>query len=206
MKEFFNFLKENDLTPNGHYVLYCMVNNLPIENVNYIYEQYKLFLSDYVSEEKDVVGNICYIPTKKAEHIVHESDVYICNLKVTKKVNKISFEDWEEKIKEYNEIFPKGKKSGSIAFRTNPKELYDKFKWFFAEYPEYTWDNVITATKMYAQEFESSCDYTYMQTSKYFIKKDDKNKVTTSTLATVCYNIAEGNTDNISSGTYYFGP
>lgn len=65
MKEFFNFLKENDLTPNGHYVLYCMVNNLPIENVNYIYEQYKLFLSDYVSEE-----NITTLATGEVVYVV----------------------------------------------------------------------------------------------------------------------------------------
>ena len=45
-----------------------------------------------------------------------------------------------------------------------------------------------------------------MQTSKYFIKKDDKNKVTTSTLSTHCYNIVEGNDEEISTGTYYFGP
>jgi hypothetical protein len=138
---------------------------------------------------------------------VHESEVYICNIKTIKKVSKVKFEDWEEKIKQYNELFPKGKKEGSsVSFRTNPKELYEKFKWFFQEYPEYDWDMVLNATEKYIKVFEEACDYTYMQTSKYFIKKDDKNKVTTSTLSTHCYNIAEGNNEDISTGTYYFGP
>jgi hypothetical protein len=65
---------------------------------------------------------------------------------------------------------------------------------------------VLTATEKYVKIFEESNDYTFMQTSKYFIKKDDKNRVTTSTLSTHCYNIVEGNDEEISSGTYYFGP
>jgi hypothetical protein len=45
-----------------------------------------------------------------------------------------------------------------------------------------------------------------MQTSKYFIKKEDKSKSVTSTLATVCYDISEGNDTEISTGFHYFGP
>ena len=208
MKEFYDFLKENDLTPNGHYVLYCMRYNIPIENINHVVEQYKLSLSGYVKEEYDSIENVkFYLLTKKAVHLVHESEIYICNIKQTKKVNKVSFENWEDNIKEYNSLFPKGKKKGSVvSFRTNPKELYDIFKWFFTEYPEYTWEDVLDATKNYLSTFEESCDYTYAQTSKYFIKKSDKNKVVMSTLATLIYNIKEGNNEEISSGTYYFGP
>jgi hypothetical protein len=46
-----------------------------------------------------------------------------------------------------------------------------------------------------------------MQTSRYFIKKDDKSKNTISNLAGICYNIAEGNDEDVSeSGYHYFGP
>jgi hypothetical protein len=147
-----------------------------------------------------------YVLTTKGLHLLKESeDILIRNKRIKK--NEVPFEDWQEKIIAYNNLFPKGKKEGSsVSFRTNPKELYDKFKWFFQEYPEYDWDLVLHATAKYAATFEESNDYTYMQTSKYFIKKDDKNKVTTSTLSTHCYNIAEGNDEEISTGTYYFGP
>ena len=207
MKEFYDFLNANELTPNAHYILYCMVYNLPITRVSYTSEQYKLSLNGYLTENKSEDGIIFYTITPKATHVVHESEVYICNLKTIKKVSKISYGDWEEKIKEYNELFPKGKRAGStMSYRTNPKELYDKFKWFFQEYPEYDWELVLKATTKYVQSFEESNDYTYMQSSKYFIKKDDKNRVTTSTLSTHCYNIVEGNDEEISTGTYYFGP
>jgi hypothetical protein len=83
--------------------------------------------------------------------------------------------------------------------------LYQRFVWFFTEYPEYTWEDVFVATKKYLAGFEASVDYTYAQTSKYFIKKDDKNKNIVSTLATMCYNIAQGNDDEIDSGFHYFG-
>lgn len=207
MKEFYDFLIKNELTPNAHYVLYCMVYNIPIVGIPYTLEQYKLSLNDYVNEHVAEDKTIFYTITAKAAHVIHESEVYICNIKTVKKVNKIDFKDWEDKIKQYNELFPKGKKEGSsISFRTNPKELYEKFKWFFQEYPEYDWDMVLAATEKYIKVFEESNDYTYMQTSKYFIKKDDKNRVTTSTLSTHCYNIAEGNDEELSTGTYYFGP
>jgi hypothetical protein len=207
MKEFYDFLIKNELTPNAHYVLYCMVYNIPIVGIPYTLEQYKLSLNDYVNEHIAEDKTIFYTITAKAAHVIHESEVYICNIKTVKKVNKVDFKDWEDKIKQYNELFPKGKKEGSsISFRTNPKELYEKFKWFFQEYPEYDWDMVLAATEKYIKVFEESNDYTYMQTSKYFIKKDDKNRVTTSTLSTHCYNIAEGNDEELSTGTYYFGP
>jgi hypothetical protein len=207
MKEFYNFLIKNELTPNAHYILYCMVYNIPIVGVSYTSEQYKLSLNDYVNENIAEDKTIFYTITAKAAHVIHESEVYICNIKTVKKVNKVDFKDWEDKIKQYNELFPKGKKEGSsISFRTNPKELYEKFKWFFQEYPEYDWDMVLTATEKYIKVFEESNDYTYMQTSKYFIKKDDKNRVTTSTLSTHCYNIVEGNDEEMTTGTYYFGP
>lgn len=207
MKEFYDFLFKNELTPNAHYILYSMVYNIPITGVPYTSEQYKLSLNGYLDEHKDPAKGVYYTINDKARHVVHESEVYICNIKTVKKVNKVDYKDWEENIKKYNEMFPKGKKAGSsISFRTNPKELYDKFKWFFQEYPEYDWEMVLNATEKYVKMFEDSCDYTFMQTSKYFIKKDDKNKVSTSTLSTHCYNIAEGNTEDISEGTYYFGP
>lgn len=207
MKEFYDFLSKNELTPNAHYVLYCMMYNIPIVGMPYTSEQYKLSLIGYLDEHTDPVKGIYYVINDKAKHVIHESEVYICNIKTIKKVSKTAYKDWEENIKKYNELFPKGKKEGSsISFRTNPKELYDKFKWFFQEYPEYDWEIVLTATEKYVKIFEESNDYTFMQTSKYFIKKDDKNRVTTSTLSTHCYNIVEGNDEEISSGTYYFGP
>jgi hypothetical protein len=208
MNEFFIFLNDNNLTPNGFYVLHNMVNKITSYNVNTYHEQHKLSLNGYLNENYDSVDDtLSYTLTKKALDVIKNSEVYFTSF--TKKVKSlVKFEDWQDNIKMYNELFPKGRKSGStMSFRSTPKELFEKFKWFFNEYPEYDWDLVFKVTSEYIDEFDEKGDYTYMQTSKYFIKKDDKNKVTTSTLANLCYNDLEGNNDDVSmKGTFYFGP
>ena len=62
------------------------------------------------------------------------------------------------------------------------------------------------ATKKYVKTFDEEGDYTYLQTAKYFIKKDDRNKNTTSTLGSICYMISEGEDFEIDKGHHYFGP
>jgi hypothetical protein len=143
--------------------------------------------------------------TDKGLLLIKQAEDILTKMKKEKK-KKVPFEDWEEKIAQYNDMFPKGRKMGStVSFRANPKELYERFVWFFTAFPEYGWDEVFDATKKYLASFEASMDYTYAQTSKYFIKKEDKNKDTVSTLATMCYNIAQGNDDEVDSGFHYFG-
>lgn len=208
MKDFFNFLNENDLTPNGVYMLYNMINGTMVYNINTSHEQHKLALYDYLNENYDSSTNsVNYTLTKKAKDVIKKCDDYFKISALKKAKNIVKFEDWEDNIKLFNELFPKGRKEGTtISFRSNPKELFEKFKWFFSEYPEYDWDLVFKVTSNYIDEFDEQSDYTYMQTSKYFIKKDDKNKVTTSTLANLCYAHLEGGEDVKIKGTYYFGP
>jgi hypothetical protein len=212
MKEIFHFLAKEKVSPNGWFVLHCMRDNyMIVEYVNHRYEQYKLEQSGHLEQNGSVIGH--YNITAKGFELLRKVDeIYVqaqgeSPRPKAVKQKKEKFEDWINNIIRYNELFPKGKKEGtSVSFRTAPKELYDKFVWFFSEYPEYTWDHVMEATKRYTEEFHKRMDYQYMQTSKYFIKKEDKNKTVTSTLATMCYNIAEGNDVEIDDGRYYFGP
>ena len=60
MKEFYDFLSNNELTPNAHYVLYSMVYNLPIKGIPYASEQYKLSLNGFLEEHKSEVQGIFY--------------------------------------------------------------------------------------------------------------------------------------------------
>lgn len=208
MNDFFNFLNENDLTPNGVYVLYNMINNVNAFNVNTYHEQHKLSLNGYLNENYDTTTeSVSYSLTKKATDIIKKCNEHFKTSVVKRSKNTIKFEDWQDNIKIFNELFPKGRKQGStVSFRSTPKELFEKFKWFFAEYPEYDWDLVFKVTSNYIDEFDEQGDYTYMQTSKYFVKKDDKNKVTTSTLANLCFSHLEGDEETKIKGTYYFGP
>jgi hypothetical protein len=213
MKEVFNILVKNKITPNGFFVLHCMRDNYLVVNfVNHKYEQYKLemngFLTSVVSEKETVykLSAKGFDLLKQVDEI-YKSEFQKSEKKETKKKKENNFDKWLPFITRYNEIFPKGKKKdSSVTFRTTPKELYERFEWFFENYPEYTWEQVIEATTRYAEEFDKSMDYQYMQTSKYFIKKEDINKTVTSNLATMCYNILENNFTDMDDGTYYFGP
>ena len=53
------------------------------------------------------------------------------------------------------------------------------------------WDEIIDATKMYVNNFESQ-NYMYMKTSQYFVAKTDKNKVKSSDLADYCDMVRDG--------------
>lgn len=209
MKDLYDYLVREGVTPNGLFILHATHNGYMYPNyVNFKHEQYRLSLSGYLVEVKSesTTYNTIYKITDKGLHLLRESTNIVAKMKPAKK-SEVPFSEWETKIQEYNEIFPKGKKDGaSISFRTNPKDLFDRFKWFFKEYPEYTWDDVLTATKKYVEAFEVSQDYKYLQTSKYFIKKEDKSKSINSTLATMCYNMKEGNDEEINTGFHYFGP
>jgi hypothetical protein len=61
------------------------------------------------------------------------------------------------------------------------KTLNESFRWFFETY-DYDWDTIIDATRMYVNEYRAN-DYMYMQTSQYFISKQDKHRVKHSALA-----------------------
>jgi hypothetical protein len=202
MENLFNHLVTTKVTPNGLYVLHATYNNYSHTNyVNFRHEQHRLQLYGFLKfDEKKG-----YLITPSGLHLIRECEKIVGKITNEKSKPKIPFTEWEENIVKYNELFPTGKKQGSsVYFRTSPKELFSRFKWFFLEYPEYSWDDVIFATKKYIEHHNESDDYTYMQTSKYFIKKDDKNKSTTSNLATLCYNIANGDTNDMNDGYFYF--
>lgn len=206
MKDLYDFLVRNKVSPNGLFVLHCAQNSYMYPSyVNYKHEQYRLEITGHLKEEKLELGTI-YTPTAKGEALLREADLILQRAKRSPKA-KVSYAEWERYITEFNSLFPKGKKEGtSISFRTNPKELMDRFVWFFKEYPDYTWQQVLEATRKYADTFDESTGYTYMQTSKYFIKKDDKTRSTSSTLANIIYNMIEGNDEEITDGYHYFGP
>jgi hypothetical protein len=206
MKELFTYLMANKITPNGLFALWTISEKVGYLNyINIVIELSKLERLNLITKIQCENNTCTYNITSKGRIILITAAKHMAS---AKKTNKVTMQEWESYIVTYNEMFPKGKKEGSaVGFRTNPKELLEKFSWFFEEYPEYSWENVLAATKSYTKEFEDKNDYTYMQTSKYFIKKEDKNRVVTSTLAQICYNISQGDDININNtGYHYFGP
>lgn len=201
MKKLYDYLVTQGVTPNGYYVLHATKHGYYHEKyVNIRTEQHRLSLSGHLLEEDSL-----YKLTSKSEDLLKSVDKL--QMQLAKKIKNVPYGTWTEEIQKFNDMFPKGRRDGStIAYRTNPKELHERFCWFFETYPEYNWEIVLEATRKYVGVVSEN-DVRFLQTSKYFIKKQDKNLEITSTLGSLCWNITEGNDNDISTeGYHYFGP
>lgn len=186
---------QNKITPNGWFTLWSLYQGIGYPGyINNGIEAMKLEKELFITNDFKITG--------KGLMIIKEAERIISQYKKT-----IDTTGWDEKIEEYNSLFPKGRREGSsVGYRCNPKELLKPFVWFFEEYSNYTWEDVFTATKRYIEKFETDGNYTYLQNAKYFIKKSDVNKNVVSTLADVVWTIKEGNDVAINDiGFHYFG-
>jgi len=80
-------------------------------------------------------------------------------------------EELKELASKMRELFPKGFKIGSSAWRGNVRELSIRLGKFYKLYGYYSPDKILDATKRYVQSFNG--DYTKMRILKYFILKHD---------------------------------
>jgi len=104
-------------------------------------------------------------------------------------------DDYDEKISQYLSIFPKIKLPSKKYAWVHPKNLETAFKWFFENY-KFDWDTILEATEKYVEEFRQN-NYLYMQTSKYFIRKQEGTEKTfVSTLADYCNAVQTGEMDS----------
>ena len=127
--------------------------------------------------------------TQDGINLIRDLDSYF---KVNKKKtdSQILGKSGNLNVNQYRNIFPAGKLPSGVPSRNNVKILTENFRWFFGEY-DYTWEEVMSATKMYVNEYREN-NYMYMQNSQYFISKQDKHRVKRSQLADYCDMIREG--------------
>jgi hypothetical protein len=130
-----------------------------------------------------------YKLTANAKAFVARLDSYF--IKAKKKTDiQLMGKAFSEQIKIYRETFPNKRLPSGKPARVNVKMLSESFRWFFETY-DYEWSDVVKATKMYVNEYRDA-EYLYMQTSQYFICKQDKHRVKSSTLADYCDMIRDG--------------
>lgn len=177
-----------EITPNDCYVLYCLSQKIKTPLVKTDQAMANLFHKGYIDIKQESGKNIVSI-TDKGVSLIEDLDSAF-NKKKLKANSTIMGKDYSTNIAIYREIFPAGKLPSGKPARTNIKALTDSFKWFFDSY-DYTWEEVIKATKMYVAEYKQK-NYLYMMTSQYFISKQDKNKVKRSELADYCDMIRDG--------------
>ena len=166
-------------------LLFGMKEKIQVKNINSLEEVKNLIAKGFVSKEEGSP----HVITNKGKLLITKYNNYF--VKAKKKTNiQLMGKDFNDKIEAYRKIFPAGKIPSGKPARQNVKTLCDSFRWFFEQY-DYTWEEVMKATSMYVNEYRNS-EYLYMQTSQYFISKQDKHKVKTSTLSDYCDMIRDG--------------
>ena len=183
MWELFQIMLKNNLTPNQVLLLFGIKQGVSLPQVT---NDDKLALErlGYLT-----LDNGKYTMSAEAKSLIVHLDNYFTKAK--KKTDaQLMGQDFVDKINIYREIFPNIKLPSGKPARVNVKMLSESFRWLFETY-DYTWEQIIKATKMYVNEYRDA-QYMYMQTSQYFICKQDKHKVKSSTLADYCDMIRDG--------------
>ncbi len=183
MWELFQKILKSKITPNQLQILFGIRLGVSLPYIT------KEDVLNLISEKYLIKKDSKFVLTSKAKLFLVRMDNYF--IKAKKKTDiALMGKNSIENINKYREIFPAKKLPSGKPARNNVKALSDAFRWFYETY-DHTWDDVIKATKMYVNEYRDK-EYMYMQTSQYFICKQDKHKVKHSTLADYCDMTIEG--------------
>ena len=182
VKTFFDDIVKEGITPNQVYLIYCIDNKELTQNINIHLEIRGLEAGGWIKDMS---------LTNKSKELINKLD----SLHGKTDVKDVTISS----IESYNNLFPKKKLPSGKFARTNPKNLELAFKWFFKNF-DYSWDIVLNATAAYVDEYEKK-NYMYMQTSQYFIRKQQSDKSWGSELANWCAAIEQG--DDISDDDHF---
>ena len=148
--------------------------------------------------------NCSLFELNKKDSVINKG-INVCNSvlldssKETKKTINIVKLRWQNLAIKLRDIYPKGKMPGtSYYYKGNIEDIRKKLQSFFLRYPNYTDEQIITATQKYINSMNG--DYTYLKLLKYFIWKSevkDGEQVVTSILSDYIEN--EGQEDNINN-------
>lgn len=149
--------ENNGLTLEEFIILFLFTKKVDInEIVNSLVEK-KIAGRDLFSDNSLVLGS----KTKQLiEKIILESNDSVKNN--TERIKNLA--------KTLQDMYIQGKKAGTQDyFKGSSAEIIQRLKRFFAEYGEFTDEQIIEATKKYITSFNG--DYKFAQLLKYFISK-----------------------------------
>jgi len=122
--------------------------------------------------------------TDKAKAVVKKMDSFFTSKKKIVSTAKVTPE-FSANLQLYIDCFPDGKLPSGKYAKGDKRNIEQNMLWFFTEY-DYTWDQILAATRNYVYEFSlNSPAYMYMATAMYFICKE-KGKLLVSELANYC--------------------
>ena len=172
---FFDKLKKNKLTIKQYDILYKLYFKPKLSEVGKTQIR-KIVPSIYIN-----MGS-CTL-SSKGKSLVKSVEMLFKPIKKLKNIDLLGL-DFKERISEYISIWPTQKLPSGKYARGNAKNIEENFMWFFQEYPDYNWENILEATEKYVEEYRVK-NYEYMRTAMYFIKKL-KDGTSESELANYC--------------------
>lgn len=114
------------------------------------------------------------------------------HLKKTTSKPKLTIDIPLDRVKEFNELWPKEKLDTGKHGRCSQSELVSAFTWFFKVHPDFTdWNILMQAAMRYTQEREQD-NWNYTKRSKYFVRKQLSDKSFTSELSEYYERIRDG--------------
>jgi len=170
MLQLFQFIEDNNLTPNQLYLLWCIKNKNLAKNINPQLELRGLIAEGYIESSK----------------ITSKGDLILESL--TKNENSTS--NSLDHVDVFLNIFPKGKLPSGKPARVNKRNIEEAFRWFFKNY-KYDWKTIIAATVYYVDSFEED-NFKFMRNSQYFIRKQNSDKSLDYELAKCCDIVLSG--------------
>jgi len=187
MREVFQKIFSNGLTPNSFYILICIKEKIvPDKSVNKELECSRLKADNWLTQTLQL--------TDKSIIFITEIDGYFKKSK--KKTSKsLMGPDFMDRIKDYVEVFPNKKLPSGKYARVPAKNLENAFRWFFENF-DYDWQTIYKATDRYVTEYEGR-QYAYMRNSQYFLRKQNLDKSFESELANYCEYIQSNPDDEI---------
>lgn len=181
MMKMFQLISDQCLSPNQFYLLSCIREKVLSVHINIHQETRSLKVDQWLTEDNKL--------TEKSIALLQEVDTYFKVQK--KKVNtQVLGTEANAHIQAYVELFPRIKLPSGKAARTDKNNLEIAFKWFFENY-KYSWEIILKASALYVDEYEKK-NYLYMQTSQYFIRKQNTDKTWGSELANWCSVVENG--------------
>ena len=137
MEEIFNILIQNKISPNQHYMLYCLRNKIQPTGINPYAEGRDLKFKGYVNDKWE-------LQPKSIELLDKIDEFFSVKKEETSKV--IAGNNFKENIIKYLDLFPKRKlPSGKLA-RSDKKNIENNFRWFFKTF-DYDWDIVLKSRR-----------------------------------------------------------
>lgn len=184
--DFYRSLVSKGLEPNEYFYLFLSIqkeHGYNDANFNIHQVRRSLMRKGWLTNDYNITDKVT------------DCDLFKDNIKITTVVDNV--DEYLKNIIAYRDIFPRKILPSGKPARSSLIELKRRFDWFSSSY-NYDWKTILKATDNYVKHYEEK-NYNFMQTSAYFIKKEDGKKIIASALSEWCEQVLNPNENDEKS-------